>query len=593
MAEVRDSQALRHRTIGIVLLAVAAAALGLPPGSIAPAQATPPPNIIVITVDDLDAGTLYAATHVSVLPCPGCNPTIFMPNMANFLQKYGMTFANSFVSDSLCCPSRASLLTGMYAHNHGVHHERCLEFEYKDGVVGGQAGHETSTVATWLQASLIYFTGFAGKYLNGYGSGQQPPPPPTTCNDPAYEPPGWNVWHGLNTDGTGGDPQEMWNYYTNDDGHESAQYACCAPGNFQTTVLTNDVADFITNRFPASGKSSFFLWVTPTAPHLEDANGTPVHCQYNNPFGPAYAIRTISPYDVWAQNNNVQLETVWPTSPNPPLSWNAYITNGPSFIDSSHVAQVDLPGGPSIRPCMQDLYQDQLDSLKPIDNMIGEIGLDLSSIGATNNSVIIFTSDNGFFHGEHNLQNKVLPYEESIRVPLVIWTGSNIYTQSQTFTTDPHFVLNTDLAATIADFAGVATPAPSSGNGVDGRTLVPFIKHTSTGVWRKQFLLEHYAGGGGDETQGLTVPAYSGVRTTGEASMAVWNSMYNEYTTSGYNKDYYTALDNQVTGRYELSNSWISNCCGSFISLLNDLKVCAAAPTAPITCVSAETEDPH
>src|SRR5262245_54714598 len=110
-----------------------------------------PPNIVVIMADDLDETTLRDAESRG-----------WLPHIAE-LRARGTTFDNSFVSLSLCCPSRASFLTGLYPHNTGV-----LTNEPPDG--GVTAFDDSSTVATWLQ-SAGYFTGHVGKYLNHYGSG--------------------------------------------------------------------------------------------------------------------------------------------------------------------------------------------------------------------------------------------------------------------------------------------------------------------------------------------------------------------------------------------------------------------------------------
>jgi N-acetylglucosamine-6-sulfatase len=579
----------RRLRVAVAVAGMVLVALGLPGKLASTAQATPstPPNIVVITVDDLDAGAFYAATHVPVRPCPSCASSLFMPNTVSFLQKGGITFTNAFVSDALCCPSRASFLTGMYAHNHGVHHEQCLEFEYKDGMPSHGPGMESeNNIAKWLKTDLnhSYYTGFMGKYLNGYGSSATGN---SDCHGANYVPQDtWDWWDGLNTDGTGGDPQEMWDYWVKENSSAPVQYPCtgtpCDPANYQTTVLTGKAHDFITSNFPVSGKQSFFLWLTPTAPHLEDAQGQVKHCDYNAPFGPAYTIRTISPYDNWAEAsyNATSLTTVWPTNPSTPISYNHPITNGPSFLNS--IASLD-----GKFTCMQDLYRDQLESLKPIDNMLGSIGADLASTGVLNNTVIIFTSDNGFFHGEHRLQNKVLPYEESIRVPLVIWAGSGVVSPPPDYSTDDHVVLNTDFAPTLAELSTQCAQGVNCHNW-DGRSLVPFIKRTfAGGTWRKQFLLEHYAGGGGDEDVGLTVPQYFGVRTTSEGGTLA-NDMYTEYANG--DNEYYTSLADQTLGRYEDQNFYVIGCCTSLHTLVTDLRGCGFGAQATKPCADAEKE---
>ena len=129
------------------------------------AQADSRPNIVLILTDDLDARSLE-----------------FMPNVAELLGRQGTTFANAFVTTPLCCPSRASILRGQYAHNHGV-----LGNGRESGGFDAfsRFGQDQSTIATWLQAAG-YRTALVGKYLNGYAEGVMP-----------YVPPGWDEWFAL------------------------------------------------------------------------------------------------------------------------------------------------------------------------------------------------------------------------------------------------------------------------------------------------------------------------------------------------------------------------------------------------------------
>jgi arylsulfatase A-like enzyme len=147
------------------------------------------PNIIVIMTDDLDEGSFDDAVAAGLLPVL---EDTFVDN--------GINFANSFVTNSLCCPSRTTFLTGEYTHNHGV----LTNLE----PYGYAAFDDTSTLATWL-SQAGYRTGFIGKYLNGYdatkdlnGDGK------IDNSETAYIPPGWDYWQGLVDPST----YHMWNY---------------------------------------------------------------------------------------------------------------------------------------------------------------------------------------------------------------------------------------------------------------------------------------------------------------------------------------------------------------------------------------------
>jgi N-acetylglucosamine-6-sulfatase len=228
-----------------------------------------PYNVVVVEVDDLDSALLNTAIVHG-----------FMPMLAQ-LANSGTQFTNSFVSDSVCCPSRATLLTGLYAHNTGVHHEDCTSFQ-----APANGDHEASTLATWLQSKGIpnnYYTGFVGKYLNGYGTNDSFPS--TDCRNKLYVPPGWNEWHGI----TGAFARET-GYTLNDTvngvttlwGPDPCQGYLC---DYQTSVLGQRASDFLTRAYPTG--RPFFLWVTPTAPHLESAtNVSLLDCAFNAPSAP-------------------------------------------------------------------------------------------------------------------------------------------------------------------------------------------------------------------------------------------------------------------------------------------------------------------
>jgi len=160
-----------------------------------------PPNIVVLMIDDLDYNLLSAAVANGL-----------MPNFTSVLQVQGTTFTNSYVSYSLCCPSRATFLTGEYAHNHGVLNNAldiggCESFH--DGTLNyGTTSQDGTTLPIWLSTSSNnpYYTGLIGKYLNGYGSGNHPETYP--CEDEAYVPKGWSEWHGI--DGETSHEKDFW-----------------------------------------------------------------------------------------------------------------------------------------------------------------------------------------------------------------------------------------------------------------------------------------------------------------------------------------------------------------------------------------------
>jgi arylsulfatase A-like enzyme len=208
------------------LIAVVAVALtGL--DSTAPVRAgVPRPNVILIVTDDQAWNTLWA-----------------MPLVQSRLVAKGTTFPNAFTPTSLCCPSRATILTGQYAHTHGV-----WSNQFPRG--GFHRFDDSSTLATWLD-DAGYRTGLIGKYMNEYDA-----------EDASYVPPGWDRWLGLIHDAHG----SYLDFDVSDGGrlaHNDRDYV--------TDFLRDEAAEFI-----RASAEPFFLYFTPTAPHM-DAIPAPRH----------------------------------------------------------------------------------------------------------------------------------------------------------------------------------------------------------------------------------------------------------------------------------------------------------------------------
>jgi N-acetylglucosamine-6-sulfatase len=341
-----------------------------------------------------------------------------MPNVRTLLADKGVTFDNNFVSYSLCCPSRSTFLTGQYAHNHTVW-----------GNTAPNGGYykldSTNTLAVWLQRAG-YQTILLGKYLNQYGT-----------QNPTEVPPGWGEWYG-SVDPT---TYRYYNYTLNENGRLVTYGTGTA--NYQTDVYTRKAVDIIGRQ--AADPRPFFLWLTYLAPHSG---------------GPR------DPDDPTGQS-----------TPSPaPRHRNVFATQPLPMPPSFNEADVsDKPAGIRNRPLMtnakiaavKENYQQRLESLLAVDEGVNQIVSRLQAIGELDNTYIIFTSDNGFFHGEHRVPaGKVLLYEPSVRVPLII-RGPNIPAGKHR----SQFVANIDLAPTIVSVTG-ATP----GRRMDGMPLLKFAR---------------------------------------------------------------------------------------------------------------------
>jgi arylsulfatase A-like enzyme len=366
-------------------------------------QKTPPPNVVVIMTDD--------QTQASIP---------MMPNVESQLVAHGTTFANNFTNWPLCCPSRSTFYTGEYAHNHHV-----LGNGPPDG--GFPRFDDSSTLPVWLQAAG-YQTIHIGKYLNGYGE---------ASTDATYVPPGWNEWYAA----SGGTTQSVYDYVLNQN-HSLVNYGETVP-EFKQDVFSNLAVDAIDRH--VSGRP-FFLGVMYTAPHSGGPNPNPQPPRNCGAGAPKPAPRYASSF------NNEPL----PIAPNFNES---DVSDKPAAIQS--LAPIDAAAFSDITR----RYRCRLESLLAVDDGVGRIVDALSRGGELDNTLIIFTSDNGFFGGEHRVRTgKNRVYEEAIRVPLVI-RGPGVPEGG----TVNDLSINADLAPTILDAAGATPGLPE-----DGRSLLPF-----------------------------------------------------------------------------------------------------------------------
>jgi arylsulfatase A-like enzyme len=326
--------------------------------------------------------------------------------------------------------------------------------------------NDSSTLATWLHTAG-YQTALIGKYLNQYTGLRIPP--------------GWDHWFAFTGKGTGA---AYYYYDINEDG-VSVHYGG-TPADYSTDVLANEAERYILSADPSS---PMFLMFTPYAPH-DPAKPAP---QYVGAFS------WLEPY-------------------RPPNFNEADVSDKPQWVQM-------LPLMDENAQASNDLFREnEYETLLSADDAIGRVMNALETTGRLSNSLIVFMSDNGFAWGEHRFTNKKQPYEEGIRVPMVIRDDALISSPS----TDDHFVLNVDLAPTIAEAAGVSAP------GAEGTSLMPLITGTPPPTWRTDFLIEHRLG---DDD---IVPTYCAVRNA--------TNIYVQYVTGE------EELYDLVADPYELTN---------------------------------------
>ncbi len=345
-------------------------------------QASGRPNIVFILTDDQDL--LLRSLD-------------FMPQTRALIEQKGMTFQQDFVPLSLCCPSRSTILTGLYPHNHKIYNNRAPG--------GGFAkfqdlGLEERTLATALHAAG-YRTALFGKYLNNY-------PRP---GDPTHVPPGWDEF----ATPSAGTPYTERNYTLNENG-ALVQYGS-DPQDYLTDVIASKATDFI-HRSADAGQP-FFLYLATYAPH-KPATPAPRHASL---FPGLKAPRTPS-FDEADVSDKPQKIRKLPR------------------LSASEVAAID------------NLYRRRIQSLQAVDEAVAAVVHTLEAAGQLENTYILFTSDNGFHMGQHRLKpGKYTPYETDIHMPLFV-RGPGIAPGSSTRL----LTSSVDFAPTIADMGGVKLP---------------------------------------------------------------------------------------------------------------------------------------
>lgn len=348
----------------------------------------PRPNVIVIVTDDQPANSI----PIAVPAMPYLQARVLDP------KDHWVAFANGFVNTPLCCPSRATMLTGQFAHHTGV-----LDNE------DGSLFDESATLATWLHAEG-YHTGLVGKYLNMY-----------PFDRPPYVPQGWDRWVGRRH----GPVTSLYYDYTLIEqglpvhyGHDETDYA--------TDVLASRAVRFLAE---APGDRPFFLWFAPTAPH------------------PPW----IAPTRYAGAFEDVAVAT-------PPSVGEVDVSDKPAWVRG--LGALD----DRARAALLDSRRRSYEALRAVDDAVREILEELRARGELDETVVVFTSDNGLAFGEHRWTKKSCPYEACLRVPFLIRMPGVPHRSEDAI------VSAADLAPTILDLAGAEATLP-----FDGVSLVPLL----------------------------------------------------------------------------------------------------------------------
>lgn len=389
------------------------------------------PSFVVIVTDDEEAALMRD-----------------VPRLASDVTGGGLSFTNAFVSQALCCPSRVSLLTGLYPHNHLVVHTNYpLGGERKFYETGG----DHDTLGTRLQARG-YRTGMIGKWLNEYGK-----------RDPLYVAPGWTEWYGHHTNA------KYFDYAVNENG-TLVTYGS-AEADYRTDVDREHAVAFI--RRAAAAKQPFFLYVTPPAPH-EPSTPPP---RYARAFSAAVA-------------------------PRPPSFDEPDMSDKPAAMRGTPLSAAELAS-------IDAAYRDRLRSMLAVADLVEAVADALEATGHAGDTYVIYTSDNGYHMGQHRLRadghpwGKNMVYEEDVRVPLVV-RGPGVPAGVER----RELVLNNDVAPTVLALARVAGPEADGRSLVP----LLAGGDAAAGPWRTNFLLERWIDADPDPAGVDPQPDRAGVR---------------------------------------------------------------------------------
>ena len=398
----------------LALLAIAGAGLLARNAQGAPSQK----NVVFILTDDMTTSELSA-----------------MPNVQSLLAAQGTSFNEAYVSFPLCCPSRATLMSGLYMHNHGVRGNFPPSgswFKFRS--------HESNDLPVWLKNDG-YYNVHIGKYMNGYGATDGILPVPDD----------WSEWYGKVSEDA-----LYFNYQliekTGPTATPHITFYGDQPSDYQTDVFADRAVNFVNDHAAANQPFWLNLWFNsphgpfdPAPRDLFRLSGTPL------PKLPAFNERNISDKPKWFRKQAKKRLT----------------KKQEALIDNERRRQ-----------------EEQLIS---VDQAVGKLVQSLKDEGLLDDTYIVFSSDNGFFRGEHRITSgKYLPYDPASRVPLII-RGPGIPAGG----VSNELVWNGDIPQTILQIAG-----GSQDNSLDGRSLLPFAQQPGLRTTRP-VLLEGDTGPGG------------------------------------------------------------------------------------------------
>ena len=393
------------------------------------------PNILFIFSDD-HAWQAISAYDASLIKTPNIDR----------LAQEGMRFDRCLVPNAICGPSRATVLTGKYSHKNGFFNNTNNRFDGSQTTfpkLFQKAGYQTAIVGKWHLVS---------------------------------DPTGFDHWEILVGQG------RYYNPIMIRDG-ERVQH----PG-YVTRVITDLTLDWLRNR---DTNKPFLLMCHHKAPHRRWEPALDKLHLYDNVKFPEpatlfddYAGRGKAEHEqdmmIRSTMDDLDLKLTPPSDLNPEQRkvWDAYYEPRNEAFRKANLTGKDL-----VRWKYQRYMHEYLSCIASVDDSVGEILDYLKATGLDKNTIVVYSSDQGFFLGEHNWFDKRWIFEESMRTPLLIrWPGV-----VKPGSMNKKIVSNLDFAETFLDAAGLPIPAD-----MQGRSLIPLLKGKDPRDWRKSFYYHYY-----------------------------------------------------------------------------------------------------
>ena len=410
-------------------------------------QKVNPPNILFIFSDD------HATHAIGAYGPKNNNPElqrfVQTPNLDR-LAGEGMLFTNVFCGNSICGPSRATILTGKHSHLNGMLNN--------DTIFNGAQ----QTFPKLLQAGG-YETAWIGKWHL------------------FSEPTGFDHWLILNN------PGQQGTYYNPVLGSPSGNEKVTG---HTATIITDRAIEWLKNK--RNREKPFFLAYSHKTPHREWVPGPeeydlykgmdlPLPTNFHDDYSTRSSALKEQEMEIDTHMNEQDLKLVPPGYLNDDQLAQFMESYGP---ENEALKKANLSGNTLAEWKYQRYVKDYLRSVTSMDKEIGRMLQYLEESGLAENTIVIYSSDQGFYLGDHGWLDKRWMYEESLRMPLIVrWPGV-----TEASSRDEHIVQNTDYAATLLDMAGLVVPED-----IQGKSIVPLLKGHEPSGWRDVAYYHYYA----------------------------------------------------------------------------------------------------